>query len=154
MFTLVSSVPFPASSPNFTLALALLTYARLYIYTHIYHLYIWLSESARRRNEIVPKTAGKLCNREEPGPRVHPVLQAAQHSEALTSEAGSCFFSLSLEQQLAWWGGPPAEGVFSGNLNFPCWRRKEEWLLVGETDGKEANTRGQWGKARSKAREI
>lgn len=60
---------------------------------------------ARRRNEIVPQTAGKLCNREEPGPVYILYRRVAQHTEFVISEAGSFFFFFfffSRGQQLAW----------------------------------------------------
>lgn len=90
--------------PSLTLVLTLLAYVHLYIYIYRYHFYIWLMKSARRRNEIVPKTAGKLCNREEPGPVYILYRRVAQHTEFVISEAGSFFFFFffSRGQQLAW----------------------------------------------------
>lgn len=49
-------------------------------------------KSARRRNEIVPKTAGKLCNCEETGPVYILYCRVAQHTEFVISEAGSFIF--------------------------------------------------------------
>lgn len=105
-------------------------------------------KSARRRNEIVPKTAGKLCNREEPGPVYILYRRVAQHTEFVISEAGSCFFFFFFfleDNSLPGRVGLRRRRFLPGTLTSPAGGERKSGCWWELADGRGAETRGQWG---------
>lgn len=95
MFTLVSSAFFLSPGPHL---LPLLYTCRsvahicLTLYLHVSNFLYMACEIRQTKNEIVLKTAGKLCNSREIGHTHILYCKVAQQTEFVISEAGRVLF--------------------------------------------------------------